>query len=285
MRTRCEFCRFEFDVGPERCPHCARPGLFPNVQLAEALVEKEELEKRYEQARLSAGKRGTIDKLDEFEQVVSQSRAVLARPLSELMRLASSDKQLYASFYQLVESEVKLPSGDKWDKIRRHADIELFPGFEKHIKFAALTIDRMGLRNYGECHLVLKDDMIAHRASVFIENSAIFIMRNIGRLFNLPRGYKTVWKDRGRLAVIKHHDKLEKSTKKDIFSGILLEQGRTSEDDVFIEVHIYGPFSIRSVESVTVTGMTKSQSDANKVLIEALEEDLQDYDVSMEVRV
>jgi hypothetical protein len=34
---------------------------------------------------------------------------------------------------------------------------------------------------------------------------------------------------------------------------LLLEQGGTSEDDEFVEVHIWGPMTVLTMEEVTVT--------------------------------
>jgi hypothetical protein len=71
---------------------------------------------------------------------VESSRAIIARSLSEFLRLAMSDHEVYATYYQLVEAEVRIPGGGKWDGLRRLADDTLFPGYKDQIRFGALTL-------------------------------------------------------------------------------------------------------------------------------------------------
>ena len=54
--------------------------------------------------------------------------------------------------------------------MRVFADDALFPGYKEQIRFAALSLDGKGLSSYGECTLILRDHMIAHRASVLEGN-------------------------------------------------------------------------------------------------------------------
>ena len=71
---------------------------------------------------------------------------------------------------------MKIPSSDSWNRLRAIADTILFGEQNKRrIRFAALSLDGVGLENYGDCSMTLKDSIIAHRATVFDENSVIFI--------------------------------------------------------------------------------------------------------------
>jgi hypothetical protein len=97
--------------------------------------------------------------------------------------------------------------------------------------------------------------MIADRASVFEENSALFIERHdikISRKANLPKGHRATWVERAKLAVAKLHGRIDSATTPDKYSQILLKRGATSGDDDFIEVHIFGPMTVLTMERVIV---------------------------------
>ena len=191
--VKCEYCRCTFPIICERCPHCARPGLFPNVRAAEDEGERKALNHRYLTIKENAARKGAMSALNDFELAIQTSKAVINRSINELQRIATSENELYASYYKLVDAGVKIPSGSKWDIIRVLTDAALFPGYREHIRFAALTLDTNGLTNYGECSLIIREDMIAHRASVFEENSVIWMDRH---------GIKVTEVDKLHLAVV-----------------------------------------------------------------------------------
>lgn len=256
----CPDCSNDFIASAERCPHCGRPGLYPNVFAATGVEEVEALQRRYQLAKQEAAARGADSALSSFETEVSDTRAVIARPAGELQRLLTGDDQIYATFYQLLEAEVRLPGGEKWDTLRGVADKALFSGYEKHIRFAALSLDGVGLKNYGDCFIVLRTDMIAHRASVFEENSVLFMKHHgikMSEAHDLPRGYRATWGNRAKLCVAKLVAKIDVSTAAGAYSNLLLQSGSASEEDEFVEVHIWGPMTIRTVEQVTLNPRTK----------------------------
>lgn len=271
---KCSHCGNGLPVSVVRCPHCGQPGVFPNVRAAERAEEQEALNKRYEEALQRATLSGCERAVEEFEVAVSDSRAVIGRSLLETDRLASSDKELYASFYKLLEAGVRLPSGTKWDVLRAVTDEAMFPGYKEHIRFAALSLDGSGLSNYGECFLVLRDDMIAHRASVFEENCVLFMEKHsimMSEAHNLPVGYRSIWEERGKLGVAKLADKIGPNMRGDVFQAILLREGASSEDDSFVEVHIWGPMTCRTFESVVAS---PPKNRAGRAILRALGEKL-----------
>lgn len=69
--------------------------------------------------------------LQDFETAVSATKAVIARSDGDVLRLANSDKQLYSTYYQLIEGGVRLPDGGEWDVLRELADTVLFPGYKR----------------------------------------------------------------------------------------------------------------------------------------------------------
>jgi hypothetical protein len=251
----CKYCNNSFPLSASLCPHCGRPSYYPNVDMANEEDEQSALENHYQAAKRDAISRTADVPLQDFENAVASSQAVLARSESEVLRLANSNKQLYATYYQLTEAGVRLPEGDQWDTLRELADTVIFPGYKKEIRFAALSLDGVGLTNYGSCSIVFRDRMIAHRASVFEENSALFVKRQIKMSGNpnMPKGYRATWDGRAKLCVAKLAGKVDSATHSDKYSGLLIKQGATSENDEFIEVHIWGPMTALTMERVIVT--------------------------------
>jgi len=249
----CADCKNDMPLSADRCPHCGRPGLFPNVRTAETPAERTTLDRRYQAAMKDSAARGAMSPVNDFEKAIADSKAVISRKHEEVQRLAASDRELYATFYNLLEAGVRLPEGSKWDTLRTLTDDALFPQYKEYIRFAALTLDGEGLVNYGDCSIVLRTDYIAHRASVFEENSVVFMDHHhilISRAHQLPLGYRSTWEQRGKLCVAKLYKSIDAGTQPDEYSTLLLRQGVTPEVDQFVEVHIYGPMTIRTVEQV-----------------------------------
>lgn len=196
---QCAFCNNSLPRSASVCPHCGRPGLYPNVEDAEDHDELAALDRRYQAALTESAARGADQALKDFDDDAANSKAVLARSPGDLLRLANSDHDLFATYYQLRRAGLRLPKGDEWDYRRHSADLALFPDFEEQITFAALSLDGTGLSNYGSCSIVLRNDMIAHRASVFEENSVTFTERHrvAMKKGKVPHGYRAPWADRG----------------------------------------------------------------------------------------
>lgn len=197
--------------------------------------------------------------------------------------------ELYATYYQLQTLRVPrgLPeaSGEPiWDKIRAVADETLFGKQKQEIRFAALSLDGSGLANYGDCTLVLREEMIAHRASAIEENSLIFMDRHdikVWRAAELPKGYRSTWRERDRLCVAKLCSKLAANTTSRDFPGILLRQGATSLEDEFIEVHVFGPVTIRTVWKVV---LHKKQGRRRRAKLKAMQQVMSRWDVVCETQ-
>lgn len=245
----CDHCGNAIPLRWERCPHCGLPGLFPNVRAAEAPAEREALAHRYRKALQAATASGADEEIARFEEDTAGSKAVMARPMRELDRLVTSDQELIPSYYGLLAGQVRLPHGNQWDGLRGIADEALFPGYREHIRFAALSLDGKGLSSYGECSFVLSDHMIGHRASVYEENSAVSMEKHG---YKPPAGHRATWADRARLCVVKLASMIRAGTLRNQFAPLLLGTGTTSKEDRFVEVHVWGPMTIRSIERILV---------------------------------
>ncbi len=282
-KPHCAECHNEISRSASICPHCGRPGLYPNVRAAEDPEEIAALEDRYRAAIVEASGRGAGDGLREFEAVVGESKAVLARSANELQRLATSDKQIYATYYALLHAGVLAYEDDRWSLLRALADTAMFPGYKENIRFAALTLTEEGLANYGKCFIILRTEMIAHRASAFEENSTLFMEHHdirLSRADDLPRGYRATWPERSKLAVAKLSRRVDAGTGADEYSSLLLRSGATTGDDEFIEVHVWGPMTARTFEQVTVKTPTKR---AERAILSALHEKLGKVSVKLQV--
>ncbi len=252
----CAECRNEISQPALCCPHCGRPGIFWNVIDANRADERTALKARYEAAKADALRRGADKAIHNFETVVANSKAVLARPIEDVQRLANSTRQLYLTYYQQVEAGLKLPDNDEWNRARELADTVLFPHYKQHIRFAALSLDGVGLSSFGFCSIELRDDMIAHRASVFNENSVLFMERHgvrVSRKRDFPKGYRAVWEERDKLCTAKLAACIDSMTAPNQYSNLLLAQGASPETHEFVEVHIFGPITVLTMAKVKVT--------------------------------
>lgn len=246
----CTHCGYDVPPSSGHCPHCGLPSLFPNVTAA--AKEQTALTSRYQTAASQANP-AAASVLQAFETAVAGgAQAVIARYATEVYSLAVNEQALYASFYQLLNAEARVPSCNDWDEVRTVVDEKLFPYYKNHIRFAALSLNGRGLNHYGDCFFVLKEDMIAHRATVFEENSVVFMQRTqLPVTAKLPPGYRAIWQDRGHLAVAKLAAAIHPGMTVADFPALLLSDGANPEDDQFIEVHIYGTLSIRSIAAVS----------------------------------
>ena len=131
----------------------------------------------------------------------------------------------------------------------------MFPFYKKQIRFAALSLDGKGASSWGNCALILKDDLIRDRATVFEQNSVYFCREHFDDLGKgLPQGYRATWENRHRLAVAKLGSRLNASTENSQFPVILISPGPSKHAEEFIEVHIYGSLHRHSVEDMAVSG-------------------------------
>ena len=281
-KTRqCPLCNNSFPLSVSLCPHCGRPSYYPNVDTANDVSERDALNERYTLAHEEAVRRGTDASLKSFETALADSKAITARSAVEVHRLATDTNEVYATYYQLTEAEVRLPDGDKWDVLRRVADSAFFPGYVKDIRFAALSLDESGPSNYGSCSITWRTDMIAHRASVSEENSTLFVDHHnilMKEAHQLPPGYRATWDERAKLCVAKLSGKIDAATRPDEYFAILLRQGATSADDEFVEVHIWGPLTILAVEQITLNSRANR---AERAIIKATNESLRKFGVKV----
>jgi len=254
----CSHCQLEFPTSLPECPHCGLPRLFPNV--AEASSERADLYKRYDAAMRAASQAGTDATVKRFESRASQSVAVTNRSLAFVSELADATG-IFSTFYKKRDGGMLIPQGSKWDALRGAADEFFFGQNKDEIRFAALSCNGAGLTNYGECTMVLGERFVAHRTSLFETNTARFLERGgifqAGKSPAVPPGLRAIWDDRGKLATAKLAARVSTTTTDAEFPALLLTPGTTSDDDEYVEAHIFGPLTIRSFSNVTLPKASK----------------------------
>lgn len=250
------------------------------MRAARSEEEVTALEERVRRAEAKAESRGASEVIRRFRAAVSQSSAVINRPLGLVNQLVSSDNEIFGTFYKAVSAEMRIPEANAWDKIRQSVDALLFPYYADHIRFAALTIDGRGVPGFGSMSLTLKESTIRERASVFEENSIEFIRRH--RIVPgdvLPLGYRAPWSMRDSLAIAKLEEKIQPTADTREFPGILLTSVDGADD--FVEVHVYGPIHRRGI--ARLSGATPRKK-ADKVLFESVKKKLQEVGAEIEVQ-
>lgn len=256
----------------DSCPACHQALSAPNVRAATTEDEEEALNNRVEKAEEETMARGCKDILDDFGIAVATSNAVICQSLGLIQAKVSDSNALYNSFYKQVRAESRLPENNEFDFRREAIDALVFPLYHNEIVFAALTLDDVGPTAYGPHGIVIKDEMISHRATVFETNTFTFVRQHdIKGGDSIPIGYRANWEERGKLAKAKLHAKIDVNTTPTDYSGILLEQGESTDTVEFIEVHIYGGFNRVAIDKVVFGSVTSS---ADKHIIKSLKRKL-----------
>lgn len=233
------------------CLACGSDAGFPNVRLANAATEQRALQDRLEQAEASAAAGDYSDVLDRLGKAILESKAVVARSLGIILNLIENENTSYSTYQLELASQIRSPEDNDFDRVRTQFESALFPNFHEEIRFGALSLDDQWLRSYGPYAMVLKEGMIAHRASVFEENPFVFSGRHKILLNSpIPPGYRASWDCRDKLGKAKIYPKLRSDTNSNDFPKFLLEDRLGTGDSDYIEVHIFGSFNRNSIEKV-----------------------------------
>ncbi len=251
---KCINCGEKVPDNRRECPACGADNGFPNVRLATLAVEVDALQARYSDAQISAKARRITRELSAFEEAVKSSKAVISRPLADIQTLAQGDEFSYASFAKQVKAGTRSPADNVFDRTRLQFENALFPNFSEDILFGSLSLEERGMSGYGGYDIVLKDQMISQRATVFEENPYNFATKHhIGMADVFPPGYRATFNNRQILAVSKLHSAIDKGLGITEFADVLQkDKGGTGNSD-FIEVHIYGTINRKTIEKIVAS--------------------------------
>ena len=264
----CDWCGYGVWLELEHCPHCARPGLFPNVRTAQLSDHRNALDLRYQTAVAEASGRGATIASQESRPPWwargpwwrgRSSRSTVSRPptasLSDFLRAARRP----APRRRRLEP---FAAGGGRDVVpRQHGQ-----GPFRRVVAGAYRPHQLWRVLGG---LAGRHD--SYRATVFEENSAQLLKR---RGYEEPPGSRALWDERAKLCVAKLAEQIEPATPAEDFAGVLLQGGATSGEDRFVEVHIWGSMTHRAFARVTLTpGLTKPRKAGVKALAESAAED------------
>lgn len=248
----------------------------------------EALQGRYDDAVHLARLNGADISREAFESSVqSKSHAVLSLSYAELRYLAENEKRVFSTFYKRVEEGLQIPNGGPWDVLRGVSEHVLYQHQKAHIRFAALSLNHVGVKNYGECHVTLKEALISDRTSTFEDNNVVFTVytqkASMEDAVDSPAGHISDWQNRHQLAVAKLRRSLQPLPLSPAESAeLLIDQGKTTAEDRFIELHIWGPMTVRTIEKVVIIPKrSKRRKQPKKAEIQSLRDVLAEYSVDV----
>lgn len=247
----CKICYSEVPDTWEKCPTCGAPAGPPNVRAAESVEARRALDERYQKALDRAQVNGSLSMLEKFDESVRQSSAVINVNHLSLIDMILSPNALYGNYNKLCEGQARKPAALDDDRERRGVEAIFFGGYAQEIRYAALSLDDSGLKSYGPYAMKLREVAISSRATVLEDNSYSFALKHGLKPGNgPPPGYIASWESRHKLAVAKLAERISAATDEADFARLLLFSEGDRATDEFIEVHIYGTFDRKALESV-----------------------------------
>lgn len=265
-------CRAAIPDHVDRCVGCGADVGSPNVRAASGGEEVNALRSRYLAVRKEGAARGTDEVLGRLEKVLERSVAVICRPWGILNTLVVRENRLHATYHQEVQAHGRLPERNEFDRRRPGIDATFFPYYHERMQFAALSIDGRGSLAYGGGCMALKDGSVTRRSTVFEENTLVFVRKHRHQAGEPPPpGCTATWATRAQLGIAKLAGRVRPDMREDELAPLVLEQrGRTDQDD-FLEVHIYGDIHGSSVASISGKMPTeKAERAVAKMLVDDL---------------
>ncbi len=175
---KCNKCGSEISEVLSICSTCGTFVGYPNVREVSKDEEENALEERYKKALASAKGNGSLQSLQNFEEKVKRSFAVINVDIDFLHDFVTSNKKLYANYNRLVSGEIRKPALLEDDRRRRGVEASLFAGYAKDISYAALSLDGSGVKSYGAFTIVLREIAIKKRATLLENNSFHFMKKH-----------------------------------------------------------------------------------------------------------
>lgn len=245
----CKRCGKPIPEEKRECQACGEDNGYPNVRLAEKAEELAALARRLHNAEVSSTARKCKDVLDRFGVAVLGSRAVISRSLAIVQDLLETDRRTYTSYQRQISHGARVAENNDYDRVRTQVEAALFPNFHENMLFGFLYLGGSTLTGYGAYAMVLKEEMIAHRTTVFEENPIQLSTKLRLKLTDpIPPGYRAIWSQRDELAKAKLHSEIAAGTRVDEFPAILVHDGGGTGNSDFIEAHIYGPINRDTIE-------------------------------------
>ena len=116
----CSDCGHQMPVSRTFCPHCGRPQLFPNVELAKDEIEKQKLAARHKEALERCRERGCENVAIAFEAACDRTAAVFACPLHRLHREVCTGTEIYETYHDLERLRLRATAPGRFDWAKLH---------------------------------------------------------------------------------------------------------------------------------------------------------------------
>lgn len=248
---KCKICNSEIPDTAEKCFTCGFYAGLPNVRAAERAEEIHSLDERYQKAFDIAKVNGYLSLLEKFDESLKQTSAVINGDLDSLYFFIRSSRSLYSNYERGVQGRIRKPAAQDDARKRLGVGAILFGDYADEITYAALSLDGSGPHSYGPYAMKLKDIAVRNRATLLENNSYDFVPKyNLKPGDKPPPGYTASWNNRNKLAVAKLAERITHDTKETEFAQLLLFSEGNRATDEFVEVHIYGTFDPKAVESI-----------------------------------
>ncbi len=144
----CNSCTFPFSRSLTCCPHCGRPSLYPNVDIAEQPEEKNALDSRYQDSLQDAEKRRCAWLLASMQY---DEAALDLLPKENLITLGD-----WIGFHMRGMIELKIGNYDKAIQVFENGINDCPYILSRKYFRSALTITRLNKAEYEEAKLILE---------------------------------------------------------------------------------------------------------------------------------
>ena len=250
MKDICPTCTREVRLDQRHCGYCTADAGYPNVRYATRPEEVASLRKRAERVRKAVRRRKLQAEHDLLLALGGQSRLVINRGLRQLSDWLESSNKLYETFYRRKNKGEQFKE-DVWNLQRIAAENTISPHFFEHLTIAAISADGIGMSYYGDYSIVVREDAIAHRTTVFEENPFHFNTRHkviSGQA--PPPGYRAPWPERGVLVSAKLGGQIKPGATRDDLADLLMSRSRGEAECDFVEAHVYGDIHSECIDAV-----------------------------------
>jgi hypothetical protein len=239
----------------ERCPACGYNNGLPNLR--HCAREQAALEARY-QAALAACKARAVEAiaLDFTKTVEQQACAVINADAKFLEAFVDNDRNLYSGYSLQLKGQQRLAAPENHHAERIAVEAQVFGAYGEHIRYAALSLNQLGLHSYGSCTIVINELLCSHLASLTEENT-FQLVEHHGK--TIAPGYRASWAERQKLALAKLADRIDSGITPDQYPGLLMFCEGKRETDQFIEVHLFGPFTAQAIVAAHLPASGKSR--------------------------
>ncbi|HEX8448988.1 MAG TPA: zinc ribbon domain-containing protein [Allosphingosinicella sp.] len=250
MSDQCPNCRREIDLHERFCPFCTADAKPPNVRFAERTSEAAALAGLEAAADSKVAAAGTQVEQERLVELARTSELVINRGLRSLAHWVEGEDELYVNFYKLKERGVRM-ANDVFNRQRISAENTISPTFADQLVIGALTVDGRGMDYYGGYSVLVREEAIRTRATVFWENPFEFNKRmKIVSGQDPPEGYRAVWGERHRLASAKLSERLTKGADDGDLAKLMMGPDRSARDCDFIEVHVWQDIHADAIRAV-----------------------------------